>query len=95
MVTGGSAAGTTVVTEGTKPKPSCSNPINSTRLNRFLVLGAVKLLRFRPCWGSVLFLTPQLCVKIGECTDLSEAATMQFVRKHTTLHFGGEARHTL
>ncbi|KAF8851640.1 kinase-like protein [Acephala macrosclerotiorum] len=65
---------------------SCSDPINSTRLNRFLVLAGVKLLRrFRPCWGSVLFLTPSLCVKIGKYTDLSEASTMQFIRKNTSI----------
>jgi aminoglycoside phosphotransferase len=78
-------ARTTVVNEATRSS-SCSNPINDTRLNRFLVLAGVKLLRrFRTCWGSVLFLTPQLCVKIGERTDLSEAATMEFVRKHTSI----------
>jgi hypothetical protein len=74
-----------VVNDATKPS-SCSNPINNTRLNRFFVLAGVQLLRrFRPSLGPVLFLTPQLCVKIGECTDLSEAATMQFIRKHTSI----------
>jgi aminoglycoside phosphotransferase len=78
-------ARTTVVNEATQSS-SCSSPINNTRLNRFLVLAGVKLLRrFRTCWGSVLFLTPQLCVKIGERTDLSEAATMEFIRKHTSI----------
>lgn len=83
MATKGNATGTTKVTNTTS---SCSEPVNSTRLNRFLVLAGVKFLRpFRPCWGPVLFLTPSLCVKIGELTDLSEASTMQFIRKKTSI----------
>lgn len=82
MATKGNATGTTRATKSS----SCSDPINSTRLNRFFVLAGVKLLRrFRPCWGSVLFLTPNLCVKIGESTDLSEASTMQFIQKNTSI----------
>ncbi|KAG0644938.1 hypothetical protein D0Z07_9339 [Hyphodiscus hymeniophilus] len=74
--------GTTEATKGS----SYSDPINSTRLNRFLVLAGVKLLRrFRPSWGSVLFLAPNLCVKIGEHTHLSEASTMHFIRENTSI----------
>jgi hypothetical protein len=69
----------------TKPS-SCSNPINSTRLNRFLVLSGIKLLRhFRPRWGPVLFLAPNLCIKIGSSIDLSEASTLQYIRQNTAL----------
>lgn len=75
----------TVVNEPTRSS-SCSDPINNNRLNRFLVLVGVKLLRrFRTSWGLVLFLTPQLCVKISDYTDLSEAASMEFIRKHTSI----------
>lgn len=85
----GGMSRTTVLNEATKSS-SCSNPINNTRLNRFLVLAGVKLLRrFRTCWGSVLFLTPQLCVKIGERTDFSEAATMEFIQK---AHFDSSSK---
>ncbi|PQE26522.1 kinase subdomain-containing protein [Rutstroemia sp. NJR-2017a BBW] len=82
MVTKRDAKGTTAATKSS----SCSDPINNTRLKRFLVLAGVKLLRpFRPWWGPVLFLTPNLCVKIGTYNDLSEASTMQFIRKNTSI----------
>lgn len=82
---GGGTARTTVANEATESS-SCSNSINNTRLNHFLVLAGVKLLRhFRTSWGSVLSLTAQLCVKIGGYTDFSEAATIEFIRKHTSI----------
>jgi len=63
-----------------------SPPINATLLNRCLTLLAVKLIkRTRKRNGSVLFLSRTLCVKIRSATNLSEASTLQFVAKHTSL----------
>lgn len=65
---------------------SCSSPINSTRRNRFLVLAGIKLVsRFRQWYGCVLFLTPKICVKVSHRDNLSEASTIQFIRKHTSI----------
>ncbi|OBT53992.1 hypothetical protein VE04_05964 [Pseudogymnoascus sp. 24MN13] len=66
--------------------PSESKPINSTYLNRFLILASIKLLKhFRPRNGGILFLTDKICVKYGPLKNLSEASTMQFIRQHTSI----------
>jgi hypothetical protein len=63
-----------------------SATINNTRTRRFLVLAGIKLLKhFRPYQGSVLLLTDRLCVKYGPLRHLSEASTMRFIAKHTSI----------
>jgi hypothetical protein len=63
-----------------------SRPINDTTCRRYLTLLAIKLLKpFRERCGTVLFLSDTLCVKYGSNTSLSEAATMQFIAKHTSI----------
>ena len=65
---------------------SGSSPINNTWLRRVLILIAIKFLRYRaPRRGCVLFLSRKMCVKYGGLQDFSEAATMQFVRQHTSI----------
>jgi aminoglycoside phosphotransferase len=69
-----------------RPTQSQSQPINATASKRFLTLLAIKLLkRFRKRYGSVLFLSDKICVKYGSLVNLSEASTMQFVAKHTSI----------
>ncbi|KAI8937905.1 hypothetical protein NX059_005589 [Plenodomus lindquistii] len=63
-----------------------SQAINASPFRRYLILFAIKLLkRFRKRSGSTLFLSRKLCVKYGTRTSLSEASTMQFVAKHTSI----------
>ncbi|KAF7570572.1 aminoglycoside phosphotransferase [Pyrenophora tritici-repentis] len=64
-----------------------SQPINATAFNRYLTLIAIKLARrFRKQPDiPILFLFKKLCVKCGTQVDLSEASTMQFVAKHTSI----------
>lgn len=63
-----------------------SNPIHDTMFRHYLTVAAVKCLwRFRPHTGPVLFLSRKLCVKVGSFQHLSEAATMQFIAKHTSI----------
>jgi aminoglycoside phosphotransferase len=63
-----------------------SQPINATAFRRYLTLLAIKLLkRFRKRNGTVLFLSNNICVKYGTSTRLSEATTMQFIAKHTSI----------
>jgi hypothetical protein len=63
-----------------------TKPINSTVLNRFLVLAAVKLLkRIRPHQGTVLFISNHLCIKFGEIRHLTEASSMRFITEHTSI----------
>jgi aminoglycoside phosphotransferase len=63
-----------------------SRPINDTTCRRYLTLLAIKLLKpLRERCGTVLFLSDTLCVKYGSNTSLSEAATMQFIAKHTSI----------
>src|SRR5271169_1814783 len=70
-----------LMTEPPEPKP-----INNTRLRRFLFLALIKLLKhFRPQCGSVLFLSERICVKYGESMTLSEASTMQFIARNTSI----------
>ena len=55
-------------------------------LRRYAVLAATRALRrIRPNAGSVLFLTKTLCVKHGQLVALSEASTLRFVAKHTSI----------
>jgi hypothetical protein len=69
------------MTEPPEPKP-----INNTRLRRFLFLALIKLLEhFRPQCGSVLFLSERICVKYGESMTLSEASTLQFIARNTSI----------
>jgi len=66
--------------------PPDSEPINNTRLRRFLVLLAIKLLkRFRQRNGTVLVLSSNICVKYGPLRYLSEARTMQFLAQNTSI----------
>ncbi|KAN0119420.1 Protein kinase-like domain containing protein [Hyaloscypha variabilis] len=63
-----------------------SKPINSTRLRRFLILTAVKLLkRIRPHQGTVLFVSDNLCIKFAPLRHLPEASTIQFISEHTSI----------
>ncbi|KAF1973715.1 hypothetical protein BU23DRAFT_589439 [Bimuria novae-zelandiae CBS 107.79] len=61
-------------------------PINATTFRRYRTLLAIKLIkRFRKPNGPVLFLSDKICVKYGTRATLSEASTMQFVAKHTSI----------
>jgi hypothetical protein len=62
------------MTEPPEPKP-----INNTRLHRFLFLALIKLLEH------ALFLSERICVKYGESMTLSEASTMQFIARNTSI----------
>jgi aminoglycoside phosphotransferase len=63
-----------------------SRPINDTTFRRYLTLLAIKLPKpFRTRSGTVLFLSDRLRVKYSSNTSLSEAATMQFIAKHTSI----------
>jgi aminoglycoside phosphotransferase len=63
-----------------------SQPINDTTFRRYLTLLAIKLLkRFRKPNGTVLFLSERICVKYGTRATFSEASTIQFVAKHTSI----------
>src|SRR4051812_18927791 len=63
-----------------------SQPINNTRLRRFLVLAAVKLLkRIVPSHGAVIFISGKVCIKIGPLRHLPEASAMQFIAEHTSI----------
>jgi hypothetical protein len=51
-----------------------------------MTLLPIKLLEhFQERSGTMLFLSDTLCVKYGSNTSLSEAATMQFIAKHTAI----------
>ncbi|WEW55213.1 hypothetical protein PRK78_000642 [Emydomyces testavorans] len=63
-----------------------SYSIHNTPLYRFLVLAAVKLLkRVRPHKGRVLLVSRSLCIKYGSHIQLSEASTMRYIAKHTSI----------
>ncbi|PYI06129.1 hypothetical protein BO78DRAFT_344320, partial [Aspergillus sclerotiicarbonarius CBS 121057] len=63
-----------------------SGPINDSTFNRHLTLSVIAVLRrIRPLKGTVLMLTDRLCVKYGQHIDLSEAATMRFISKNTSI----------
>ncbi|KAF2023627.1 hypothetical protein EK21DRAFT_105175 [Setomelanomma holmii] len=60
--------------------------INATAFRRHLTLLAIKLLkRFRKRNGTVLFLSKKICVKYGSSVSLSEASSIPFVAKHTSV----------
>ena len=63
-----------------------TQPINNTRLRRFLVLAAVKLLkRIVPNHGAIIFVSRKLCIKFGPLRHLPEASAMQFIAQHTSI----------
>jgi aminoglycoside phosphotransferase len=63
-----------------------SKPINNTWWRRSLTIAAIKLCkRWRPNDGSVIFLPKNICVKYTYFTHLSEAATMQFISRNTSI----------
>lgn len=63
-----------------------SQPIHNTWFRRYLTVAAVKCLwRFRPRSGRALLISKKLCIKCGSFQHLSEAATMQFIAKHTSI----------
>ncbi|KAF1840069.1 kinase-like protein [Cucurbitaria berberidis CBS 394.84] len=71
-----------------KGSPACAaqSQINATAFRRSLTLLAIKLLkRIRKPHGTVIFLSGKICVKYGHSPSLSEASTMQFVAKHTSI----------
>ncbi len=61
-----------------------SPSINNTRVRRFLVLLAVRLLRLSQT-PSVIRLYPWLCIKYGISRNLSEARMLQFIQQHTSI----------
>jgi hypothetical protein len=71
------------------PKNSQSKPslsINDTSCRRFFVLATLRLLnRILPRHGPVLMLSKNLCIKVGTLKQPAEAATMQFIAKHTSI----------
>lgn len=72
----------------TTPKeiPSGSLPIRATLVRQITTLCAISLLRrLRRRFGDVLFLTSTICVKYGDSVDLSEAASMELIRQHTSV----------
>lgn len=63
-----------------------SLPVNDNALYRSFVLLAVKLLkRWRPHRGKVLFISKGYCIKYGRAVSLSEAASMRFVSRLTSI----------
>jgi tRNA A-37 threonylcarbamoyl transferase component Bud32 len=64
-----------------------SAPINDTYINQILVLGAVKLCRKLPRRraGSVCFVSAKICIKVCSGGHLSEASTMRFVARNTSI----------
>jgi len=66
--------------------PSESSPINDTLINRLLVLGAVKVFRhLRRRKGGVLFVSSKICIKLRPGTLLSEASTISFIARRTSI----------
>lgn len=71
---------------GERADPPSIAPVNSTPLSRFLTRAAVRFLwTRRPHYGRLLFLTSRICIKQCDLMHLSEATTMEFLRKHTSL----------
>ncbi|KAI9668060.1 MAG: hypothetical protein M1821_000880 [Bathelium mastoideum] len=66
--------------------PQCSSSIKSHWLRRQLTRASVALLKNRrPRSGSVLFLTPNICVKYGSSHHVAEAFAMQYIASHTSI----------
>ena len=60
--------------------------INTTWPRVHATLAAIAVLkRLRPRLSSVLFLTPNICVKYGPFQHISEAATMQYIAANTNM----------
>jgi aminoglycoside phosphotransferase len=60
--------------------------INATWPRVHATLAAIAVLkRLRPRLSSVLFLTPNICVKYGPFQHISEAATMQYIAANTNM----------
>jgi hypothetical protein len=60
--------------------------IKNSWLRRSFTLTSITLLRrFRPSHGSVLMLTPGLCVKYGPSRHICEAEAMAYVARHTSV----------
>lgn len=63
-----------------------SSPYKASWLRRAGTLCAIAVLkRVRKRYSGVLFLTRGLCVKYGKDIDLAEAATLNYVRGHTSI----------
>ncbi|KAL9089433.1 MAG: hypothetical protein Q9165_005754 [Trypethelium subeluteriae] len=63
-----------------------SSSIKSNWLRRQLTRALVALLKNRrPRSGSVLFLTPTICVKYGTTQHVAEALAMQYIATHTSI----------
>lgn len=73
------------------PLPSAAslhvpNPVNNNIWYRCSTRLAIKILKhIRPRHGNVLMLTDRLCVKYGRRVHLSEASTMLFISRHTSI----------
>lgn len=66
--------------------PVETDSINGIFWLRLLTLTAIKLCkRWRPRHGAVLFLSRKICVKYGYFQNVSEAATMQFIARNTSI----------
>jgi hypothetical protein len=71
-----------------KEAPLAGTPktINATWARVHATLAAIAVLkRLRPRLSSVLFLTPNMCVKYGYFQHLSEASTMQYIAANTNM----------
>ncbi|KAH0839355.1 hypothetical protein J3R83DRAFT_38 [Lanmaoa asiatica] len=73
-----------------KPDPSPFSSVaitgNSTLLRRLAVLAAIKTLKhFRPRCGAVLFLKMKYASSTGLGSKYSEASTLQFTAKYTSI----------
>ena len=63
-----------------------SSSIKATKLRRVATLCAIAILkRFRKRYGDLLFLNNSICVKYGTRVDLAEAATLDYVGRHTSI----------
>lgn len=72
--------------DATQTQPDMWSGIKNSWLRRNFTLACVTLLhRFRPSYGSVLMLTPGLCVKCGPSRHIGEAETMAYVARHTSI----------
>ena len=63
-----------------------SLPYNDKALHRLIVLAVIKLLRrHRPWHGPVLMISKRICIKYSRLVNLSEASTMRFIARHTSI----------
>jgi len=74
------------VSSPTNTQSKLSLSVNDTPLRRFFVLATLRLLSLiLPRHGPVLMLSKNICIKVGTLKQPAEAATMQFVAKHTSI----------